>query len=599
MHRQNGFRVSLVIAALVILSASQLLIRGVKGAASGVSFAPPKNYTVGLEPFNNVLADFNGDKILDMAVANSDPGVATISVLLGKGDGTFVPSATYPVGNEPTALLAADFNGDHIMDLAVANELGRGANQCLSVLIGNGDGTFKPAVNYAGGRAPRGIAKGDFNNDGITDLVIANNDGDDVSIYLGNGDGTFQPAVDYPSHTHPKAVAVGDFNRDGNDDLAVANHDTSDVSILFGDGKGHFAAPVNYSVGLNPRDIHVGNLRGGVNEKDLVTADGGSTTISVLLDNGDGTFQPSVHYPAGSSPRWVILDDFNGDGILDAAASDYAGASVDVLLGKGDGTFGKVFPFAVGAQPTGIQSGDLNGDGKPDLVVTIGGPTTAPSNLVSVLLNVSLTISPIKLAFGNQALGTTSPSFPVTLTNAAPTFVAISSIQITGADPGDFRIMNNTCGNGIAANSSCTINVAFAPQAVNSRTATLSVTDSAPGSPQTVALQGVGTTAGLSPSRVSFRPQKVGTTSSPVVITLTNVSFATTLTINMITITGANPGDFPLTNNACGTSLPPRQSCTMSVAFKPTATGLRRAAVSVSDNAAGSPQNVPLTGSGQ
>jgi hypothetical protein len=337
------------VTALIALAAGQLAIVRVQGGGTpGVFFLSPQNYTVGLLPFNSVLADFDGDKILDIAVANSNPGTATISVMMGNGDGTFGPQATYTVGNEPTALLAADFNGDHILDLAVANELGRGANQCLSILIGNGDGTFKPAVNYPGGKAPRGIAIGDFNNDGILDVVIANNDGNDVSIYIGNGDGTFQSPVDYPAHVHPKAVDVGDFNHDGNQDLAVANHDTNDVSIMFGDGKGHFALPVNYPVGTNPRDVHVANLRGGFNEQDLVTANGGATTISVLLGNGDGTFQTSVPYAAGRSPRWVAIADYDGDGILDVAASDYSVPSISVLLGKGDGTFGAPLSFPVG-----------------------------------------------------------------------------------------------------------------------------------------------------------------------------------------------------------------------------------------------------------
>jgi hypothetical protein len=597
MYRQKRSWVGFAVAALVTLAGSQLVIHGVKGSTvPGVSFSSAQSYTVGSLPFNNVLGDFNGDKILDMAVANS--GTNTITVLLGNGNGTFITPATstYTVGNEPVALLAADFNGDHILDLAVANELGRGANQCLSILIGNGDGTFKPAVNYAGGHAPRGIASGDFNNDGILDLAVANNDGDDVSIYIGNRDGTFQPAVYYPSHTHPKAVTVGDFNNDGNLDLAVANHNSNDVSILLGDGKGHFAAPVNYSVGLNPRDVHVANLRGGVDEEDLVTADGGSTTISVLLANGNGTFQPSVHYPAGSSPRWIAVDDFNGDGLVDVAASNYGDATVAVLLGKGDGTFASPLSFPVGTQPTGIQSGDLDGDGKPDLVVTIGGLPTSPNHLVSVLLNVPLFISPTSLTFATQALGTNSVSQSVTLTNTAPNFIAISSITFGGSNPTDFS-QKNTCGTGLAGNSSCTINTTFTPKSINKRSATLSVSNSASATPLTVTLLGTGTAAALSPPNVNFPPQQVGTTSSPVVVTLTNANTSRTLSITGITIKGTNPNDFGQTPT-CGTSLPPKQSCTISVTFKPAMTGARSASLAVSDNGGGSPQTVPLTGTG-
>ena len=598
MRSRTRLWVAIALALLISLAASQLFIRAAKGSTiPPVSFLAPQSYTVGSLPFNCVLADFNGDKILDMAVANSNPGTATISVLLGNGDGTFGAQTTYAVGNSPTAIVAADFNGDHILDLAAANELGRSANQTLSILIGNGDGTFKPAVNYPGGQSPRGIAVGDFNNDGILDIAVANNNGNNVTIYIGKGDGTFAAPVYYPAHTHPKAVTVGDFNRDGNADLAVANHDTSDVSILLGDGKGHFAAPVNYPVGLNPRDVHMANLKGGVNEEDLVTADGGTTTISVLIGNGDGTFQSAVHYFAGNSPRWIALADYNGDGIVDVAASDYGGAAVDVLLGKGDGTFGAPYSFGVALNPTGLQAGDVNGDGRQDIVVTIGGLPNAPNNLVSVLLNAPVGVSPSKVSFRATVLGTNSTPQVVTLSNSSANSVSISSITLTGADPGDFSQTNN-CGSTLAGNSSCAISVKFSPKAINARTATLSIADSAPGSPQTAALQGTGTEASFSPTSLRFAAQTVGTTSSPKVVTLTNESTSATMSITGITISGADAGDFAQTP-ACGSSLLPKASCTISVTFTPKATGTRVANLVVSDDGGGSPQAVPLTGTGQ
>jgi hypothetical protein len=337
---------------------------------------------------------------------------------------------------------------------------------------------------------------------------------------------------------------------------------------------------------------------GGFNEQDLVTANGGATTISVLLGNGDGTFQTSVPYAAGRSPRWVAIADYDGDGILDVAASDYSVPSISVLLGKGDGTFGAPVSFPVGGNnPTGIQAGDLNGDGKPDLVVTIGGQPTAPNNLVSVLLNSAVVLSPTSLIFKTRVVGNKSTLLPVTLSNTAANAVAISSITITGANANDFA-QTNTCGSSLPSKSSCVINVTFTPQSINTRTASLSVSDNSPGSPQTVALQGTGTSASFSPTSVRFSGQTVGTTSAPKVVTLTNASAVATLSITGITITGANPGDFARTTS-CGSSLSSRQSCTISVTFTPTTTGTRIANLSVSDNGGGSPQNVPLSGTGQ
>jgi ankyrin repeat protein len=593
MHIRKNLWAPFTLVILIIVAASQLVIRAAKGSSlAQVSFTAPQNFTVGSLPFNNVLADFNGDGILDMAVANS--GTDTVTVLFGKGDGTFTTSATYTVGNEPVALVAADFNGDKSLDLAVANELGTGKKQCLSILINNGDGTFKPAVNYAGGQAPRGIAFGDFNNDGIVDLAVVNNLSNNVSIYLGIGDGTFKPAVSYNAHTHPKAVAVGSFRGNGILDLAVANHDSNDVSVLLGNGDGTFNTAVNYPVDLNPRDVEVADLRND-GLLDLVTANGGSTTVSVLLGNGDGTFATAKQYTANRSPRWAAIADYNGDGILDIATSDYDAAAVSVLLGNGDGTFGApVLQLKVDAEPTGIKAADLTGDGKPDLVVTIGGLPTAPNDLVSVMLNLPLLVSPSSLTFNTLLLGTRA-SEPVTLTNTSPKAIPIT-IALTGADPADF-VEKTTCPASIASNSSCTITVVFAPTRINLRTATLSITDSAPGGGQSVSLQGTGTVVELTPTSLTFPAQTVKTTSNPMQVTLTDISKASSVGVTSVSITGTNAGDFAETNNC--TTVAPSGSCQINVTFTPTATGTRVATLSISDNGGGSPQTVPLTGTGQ
>jgi hypothetical protein len=595
-YRKNFFQ-TIAVIALLCFAGSQLLLRASGGpGVRPAGFSTPADFTVGTLPFADAVGDFNGDHILDVAVANYNSN--SVSILLGKGDGTFQPAVDYALGAEPSAITAVDLNHDGATDLAIADEIGR----TVAVLINKADGTgtFNKPVLYPAGKAPRGIVAGDLRGIGIQDLVVANNLGDDVSIFVGNGDGTFQPAVDYAAHTHPKSVAVGYFTNDGHLDIACANHDSNDVSILMGNGDGTFQAPVNYPVGLNPRYVAVADFNKD-GKQDLVTANGGASSISVLYGNGDGTFQPQVAYIAAVSPRWLAVDDYNGDGFLDVATSNYGGGSVSVLLGTGSSTTGTEFlpsvSYNVGKNPTGIVSGDFNGDGMPDLAVTIGGSPTTPNTLMAVLLNTPVVFAPNTLNFGAKVLGTHSSGRSITLRNTSPNSLTISNVTITGANATDFLLQGNNCGSVLSGNSNCTIAVSFKPTNIDVRLANLVVTDSAVGGSQTASLIGTGTAASISPPNLVFTPQKVGTTSPVQTINLSDAS-TTALTITAIAITGTNAADF-VQANTCGTGIAGRASCTVSVTFKPTATGTRTAAVSVTDNGGASPQSVALTGTGQ
>jgi FG-GAP-like repeat/Abnormal spindle-like microcephaly-assoc'd, ASPM-SPD-2-Hydin len=596
MHYQKNFVQTIAVMALLFLAASQVLLRATGGKpVPSASFSTAADYTVGTLPFANAVGDFNGDHIPDIAVVNYNSN--DVSVLFGNGDGTFQPAVTYAVGTEPSAITAVDLNNDGVPDLAVADEIGR----TVAVLINKADGTgtFKTPVLYPAEQAPRGIVAGDLRGIGIQDLVVANNLSNDVSVFLGNGDGTFKPYVSYASHTHPKSVAVGYFTSDNHLDIACANHDSADVSILIGNGDGTFQAPVNYPVGLEPRHVMVADFNKD-GKADLVTANGGASTISVLYGNGDGTFQPQVVYTASLSPRFLVVEDYNGDGFLDVATSNYGASNVSVLLGTGSSTAGSQFlpaiNFPVGKNPTGIASGDFNRDGKPDIAVNVGGSPITPNKLEAVLLNTPVVLTPNTLTFPTKAVGTHSNPRQVILNNTSPNSLTISNITITGTNPGDFS-QTNDCGSGLSGNSRCTIQVTFQPTNINVRLANVVVTDSAVGGSQTLTLVGTGTAVTLSPPNLAFAPQIVGTTSPAQTVTLTNVS-ATALTITGIAITGTNSADFVQTNT-CGAGIAARAKCTINLTFHPTATGTRTAAVSVTDNGGGSPQSVPLTGTGQ
>jgi hypothetical protein len=336
-------------------------------------------YTVGTNPSGVVVADFNGDGKLDLAVANHGSG--NVSVLLGNGDFTFQNAVNYSVLS-PNAIVVGDLNGDGKLDLIVSNSNG------FVVLPGNGDGTFGNKLVYSttyGG--VEYIAVGDFNGDGKLDLVTTWTTTDlagHVSIFLGNGDFTFQPEVDYAVDSGDIFWAVvGDFNGDGHQDLAVTNSDGDDVSVLLGDGTGAFQAAGTYPLThIYPQMAVVGDFnKDGHPDLAIVGREG---DLSVLLGHGDGTFGAAAAYHEGRFLSWVAMADFNGDGNTDLAVADYEGESAIVVLGRGDGTFLSLPLYRVitGAPPNAVAVGDFHGDGHLDLAVV-----TNSANSVSVLSN--------------------------------------------------------------------------------------------------------------------------------------------------------------------------------------------------------------------
>src|SRR5580704_4403907 len=299
--------------------------------AQSVSFASPQLYGVGQNPDAVAAADFNHDGKQDLAVANSGGDGGTVSILLGNGDGTFQPARDFPSGFEPFSVKTADFNHDGKLDLAIAN----GNNNTVSILLGNGDGTFQARQTIAVANSPFALALGDFNRDGNVDIVTANYSfyvsPGAVTVLLGNGDGTFQPPVSYPAGQHPYYVVVGKFKRNHVEDLAVIDYDLHLVNILIGRGDGTFSTPVSYPVGMNPFAVVVEDFNGD-HALDLATSNWGDGTGSVLLGNGNGTFQNAVSFPAGQSPEYFAAGDFNGDHKPDLAVPLYGGGTNQVAV---------------------------------------------------------------------------------------------------------------------------------------------------------------------------------------------------------------------------------------------------------------------------
>jgi hypothetical protein len=413
---------------------------GLQQIVQAQQFAPAVNYPAGRAPFSVAVGDFNQDGIPDLVVANGGGATSTVSIFLGNGDGTFRASREYDAGVDTFSVAVGDLNGDGKPDLVVAN-VGPSGNENIGVLLGNGDGTFMPVVEY-NGPSPGSpfVAVGDFNGDGKLDVVtigrISGSLGtiDVVSIHLGKGDGTLAPAGNYPtgaSNPNPISIAVADLNGDGRLDLAVANNNSDSIGVLLGRGDGTFQAAVDYPVGIAPYGIASGDFNGD-GKLDLVASAGGGATVSVLIGNGDGTFQAPVNYPAGDGPWSVGVGDFNTDGKLDLIVADFGGVdgtTVSLLLGNGDGTFQAPAPYIVGAVPTSVAVADLNSDGLLDVAVA-----NAQSDNVSVLLNVGRPpVSPLLAALVTEVTGVGPGKSLANKVALAQTYYAAKDVQATCA----------------------------------------------------------------------------------------------------------------------------------------------------------------------
>jgi hypothetical protein len=253
-----------------------------------------------------------------------------------------------------------------------------------------------------------------------------------------------------------------------------------------------------------------------------------------------------------------------------------AGASCNISV---------TFKPATAGTLTGTITVSDSASGSPQ-TVALTGTGTAPA----------VTLSPSTVTFASQLLHTTSPPQTVTLTNTGTATLTIKQVVVTGTDPADFA-QTNTCGSSVAAGASCTFSITFTPSASGLLSAGVSISDNATGSPQKITVQGQGTVMSLQPASLNFGSIAVGTTSPPQTVTITNTG-TSSVTINSVTRVGADPKDFTITSNTCGSTLGAAASCVVTLTFKPAATGSRSASLSVNDSGGGSPQTVALNGTG-
>jgi hypothetical protein len=442
------------------------------------SFLPTVSYPVGLTPQAVVTGDFNGDGRLDLVVANA--GDNTVGVFLGNGDGTFQAAQTSSTGTGlgPQLLVAGDLNRDGRTDLVTVNNYndGNGSFGDLSVLLGNGDGTFQPPRSivlpgqfppgYTGAglvaQIPQSIAIGDLNGDGKLDLVgtgetvysvIIGYDYDlGVPIYeihvdfyfnvlLGNGDGTFVPGAASHLNGSPSSVELGDFNNDGR--LDVAYDGGGGLNVRLGNGDGTLQAAIQtVGAGSGP----VGDCNGD-GKLDIL----GSQVV--WLGNGDGTFRPGQLLLS-----LAILDggDVNGDGKLDVVLDDSNYNTASVLLGNGDGSFSLPITSNLGNNYfTSFALANFEGNGHPDLVATAMDPDYANPGFVVVAHNdgnwtppppppPSMTIGDVSVIEGNT--GRRAATFTVTLSKSwdQPVTVAYATADYTATAGSDYQATSGT-----------------------------------------------------------------------------------------------------------------------------------------------------------
>ncbi|WP_293211437.1 MULTISPECIES: DUF4347 domain-containing protein [unclassified Microcoleus] len=346
------------------------------------TFGNSTNFPITYSLRKVATGDFNKDGNLDLAFATTGSN-RNVSIALGDGTGNFGTATNFNT-NPPSDLATwyvavADFNKDGNSDLVTANYY----TNNVSLLLGNGNGTFGNATYFGVGSSPYTVAAGDFNSDGNPDLVTANRSSNNISIVLGNGNGSFNAATNLSVGSTPYFVLVGDFNKDGKSDFATANSGSNNVSILLQNANETFGVATNFPVGNRPNYVALGDFNGD-NNPDLATSNEGSSNVSIILGNGTGSFGAATNFSVATDPLAIAAGDFNVDGKLDIATANNGSEDVSLLLGSGNGTFGTVINFGVGINPQGIVVGDFNKDGLPDLATAnFGGQNT------SILLNTT------------------------------------------------------------------------------------------------------------------------------------------------------------------------------------------------------------------
>jgi len=384
------------------------------------TFNPQTSLNTGTEPQGITTGDINVDSKLDIITANSFDGTGgnTASVFLGNGNNTFITKPVITTQSAPLSVILGDFNADTYLDIATANY---GGNS-VSILLGNGDGKFKTATNFETGSGSKSVAMGDVNGDGFLDLATSDftaTISHGLSLLLGNGDGSFKSPTHLTAGTQPFSVIMKDINGDGKIDLISANYGSNNVSILLGNGNGTFQSATSASTGTRPVSVKAADLDGD-GKIDLAVANSyyniasPINTISLLAGNGDGTFKSAVNFTTGTRPYSVTIADFNGDSKPDIATANEGSDNISVFLNTTNNPSnftGQTYTIAPPATQTSI--------------------TTSAAGAPSGLAFTTQPVITIKDAAGNTVTNSTAP-VSMTISTGATTIGTATVNAING-----------------------------------------------------------------------------------------------------------------------------------------------------------------------
>ncbi|HEX5011640.1 MAG TPA: VCBS repeat-containing protein [Planctomycetota bacterium] len=403
------------------------VVRVLLGAGDG-SFGQAHPFAVDSNPQSVAIGDFDGDGVPDLAVVNAisiiTQGPGTVSILVGRGNGSFDPQVEYDAGQGPSAIVAEDLDGDGVLDLGIVNYVAILVAHAVVTLHGHGDATFDAPVSHLVAVGPVDLLAQDLDASGAPDLVTANLGDNSVSVLRDDGAGGFLPHLDFPAGFGPEAVAAADLDGDARPDLAlptftagagggslallhnlggavfapaveyqtgpigaaivaadvdgdgatdfVAPNQSSGVSVYLGHADGTLLAPALLATANGPVAVATADFNGD-NHADLAVVNSLGNSFSILAGKGDGSFGPRVDAPAAGEPSALVAADMNRDGLQDLVMTHAAAGRVSVRLGRGDGTFLPAQSFAAGGDPVALTVADFDADGLPDVAVAALG----------------------------------------------------------------------------------------------------------------------------------------------------------------------------------------------------------------------------------